>query len=152
VPPSFFVCYRREDAGYAAALSRALAERHGPDRVFKDITSLPLAHDWRSEVAAAIGRSTHVLVLIGPNWMAGVDQRGLRDGQPDPIVFELVEASRAGRAVVEHLGTSPSLGHVGERRVHRLRRRRGAQLTRGGGEVLVVDVDRRSAHGGTIAG
>jgi hypothetical protein len=100
VPPSFFVCYRREDAGYAAALSRALAEQHGPDRVFKDITSLPLAHDWRSEVAAAIGRSTHVLALIGPDWMAGVDQQGLRDGQPDPIVFELVEASRAGRAVV----------------------------------------------------
>jgi hypothetical protein len=61
---------------------------------------LELARDWRTDVTAAIARSTHVLALIGPNWMAGVDQRGLRDGRHDPIVFELVEATRTGRTVV----------------------------------------------------
>jgi hypothetical protein len=81
-------------------LSGTLAQRHGADRVFKDITSLRPADDWRAEVAAAIGRSTHVLVLVGPNWMAGVDPHGRRNGQPDPIVFELTEAFRTGRIVV----------------------------------------------------
>jgi hypothetical protein len=100
VEPTFFVCYRREDAGYAAALTHALAQRHGRDRVFKDITSLPMGRNWHSEVVAAIGRSTHVLALIGPRWMAGVDPHGGRNGQLDPIVFELTEALRAGRVIV----------------------------------------------------
>ena len=98
VPPTFFVCYRREDAGYAAALTHALAQRHGRDRVFKDITSLPMGRDWHSEVVAAIGRSTHVLALVGPSWMAGVDPHGVRNGQLDPIVFELTEATAGGTA------------------------------------------------------
>jgi hypothetical protein len=51
-------------------------------------------------VVAAIGRSTHVLALVGPNWMADVDQQGMRDDRYDPIVFELVEAARTGRTVV----------------------------------------------------
>ena len=100
VPPTVFICYRREDAGYAAALSTALALRHGPDRVFKDITSLPLARDWQMEVTAAIGRSTHVLALIGPHWMTGVDPDGQRGGRADPIAFELGEAFRTQRTIV----------------------------------------------------
>jgi hypothetical protein len=114
-PATFFICYRREDAGYAAALSRALAERHGADRVFKDITSLALAQDWRAEVAAAIGRSTHVLTLVGPSWMVGVDASGRRNGRPDPVAFELAEAFRLGRTVVPVL-----LGGYGIPPAHRL--------------------------------
>jgi hypothetical protein len=72
-PPGFFLCYRRTDAGWAAALYGALVKVHGPGRVFKDITSLPLAADWRQAVTGGLDRTTHVLALVGPQWMDGVD-------------------------------------------------------------------------------
>jgi hypothetical protein len=47
--------------------------------------------------------------------MVGVDQYGRRDGRPDPVVFELTEAFRAGRVVVPVL-----LGGHGMPPTHRL--------------------------------
>lgn len=90
--PAFFLCYRREYAGYATALSAALTQRYGRRRVFMDITALPLAQNWREVVAAKLDRSTHVLALVGPQWMDGVGINGRRDGQLDPVVFELTRA------------------------------------------------------------
>ena len=100
MPPAYFLCYRREDAGWAAALYGALVKVHGPSRVFKDITSLPLAADWRGAVAAGLDRSSHVVALVGPRWMDGVDAQGRSGGRSDPIVFELTEARARGLAIV----------------------------------------------------
>lgn len=97
--PAFFLCYRREDAGWALGLSGALEERHGRERVFKDITALALAEDWRAQVVAGLDSCTHVVAVIGPGWMDGVDIQGRRNGRLDPIVFELTEAMARRRPI-----------------------------------------------------
>ena len=103
VAPVFFLSYRREDAGYAEALRVALAARFGADRVFKDVDSMPLGASWKDQVTGALGRSTHVLVLIGDGWMDGVDDRGKVGAHADPVVFELEQAFRRKLSVMTTL-------------------------------------------------
>jgi len=100
VAPTFFVSYRREDAGYAEALRVALAARYGVERVFKDVDSMALGSSWKQQVRGALDRSTHVLALVGEGWMQGVDESGRVDGHTDPVVFELDEAFRRNLVVV----------------------------------------------------
>ena len=100
VAPTFFVSYRREDAGYAEALRVSLIARYGADQVFKDVDSMALGSSWKEQVIGAIDRSTHVLALIGDGWMDGVDDGGCVAGHADPVVFELEEALRQNVSIV----------------------------------------------------
>ena len=100
VVPTFFVSYRREDAGYAEALRVALMARFGAHRVFKDVDSMAVGVSWKDQVTGALDRSTHVLALIGEGWMDGVNADGDVGEDADPVVFELEQAFRRSLPVV----------------------------------------------------
>ena len=98
-----FVCYRRDDAAYAAAvLSDVLGARLGRDRVFTDVDSLAPGDDFAPAVAEAIAACDVALVLIGRHWLAATGDDGRRrlDDPDDPVRREIELALRHGIRIV----------------------------------------------------
>ncbi len=64
-----FISYRRDDSeADAGRLHSDLVREFTPDRVFKDVDSIPLGGSVQQRISDAISSSAVVLVLIGPNW------------------------------------------------------------------------------------
>ena len=61
-----FVCYRREDSGYAGRLYDRLTDRF-PNRVFFDVTDILLGENFVETIRRAISASRVLIVVIGKN-------------------------------------------------------------------------------------
>lgn len=98
-----FICYRREDAAFAASyLYDRLGERFGPERVFKDVDSIPLGDDFVDAVTVAVGACDCLVAVIGPQWLAAEDRHGQRriDLLDDYVRLELEAALQRGVRII----------------------------------------------------
>jgi glycerophosphoryl diester phosphodiesterase len=90
-----FISYRRQDSAYPAGwLYDRLAERFGPEQIFKDVDSIELGDDFVETITNAVGSCDILLALIGQEWLdvAGSDgSRRLDD--PDDFVRLEIEAA-----------------------------------------------------------
>jgi len=66
----------------------------GPDTVFKDVNSIALGDDFRNAIAAAVGESRVLLVIIGDQWLDFVGESGTRrlDEADDSVRIEVESA------------------------------------------------------------
>lgn len=95
-----FISYRRGDAATEAGrLADALARVLGRDRVFRDVGGIDAGERFEAALEAALRRASHVLVLIGPGWLAELQRRlPLADG--DFVRMEVARSLAAGKTVV----------------------------------------------------
>lgn len=92
--PKAFISYRREDSqDVSGRLYDHLVARWGPERVFKDVDSIPLGMDFREHLTDAVGRCEVMLVVIGPRWMEAT--REGRRRLEDPLDFVRIEVEAA---------------------------------------------------------
>jgi len=87
-----FLSYRRaESIHIAGRIFDRLRGAIGVDRVFKDVNSIPLGHNFMDEIRAEISTARLMLVLIGPTWLNLADETGQRkiDDPADPVRIEL---------------------------------------------------------------
>ena len=107
-----FVNYRSDDEpGVAVLLDEKLCERFGQDRVFRDNRSIGLGSDFRPQLWGSLAKSSVLIVVCGPRWLA-VDKHGRRrvDNPDDFVRREIGWALTIGIAVVPVLvGDVPDL-------------------------------------------
>jgi O-acetyl-ADP-ribose deacetylase (regulator of RNase III) len=97
--PKVFINYRaQEQAGYGALLDRELAERFGPDAVFRASRSIRPGDDFAKEIVRNLRLCTVLLAVIGPGWLAHGNARGTDDD--DWVRREIAEAFSAGVRVI----------------------------------------------------
>jgi hypothetical protein len=108
--PGVFISYRTHDDAYPAVLLyRALVERLGASRVFRDFDSLHGGDDVSRMLEQQLAQCVVMLVVIGPRWLtAGTDGRRRLDEPDDWVRHEIATALRRGCRVVPVLldGTS----------------------------------------------
>lgn len=92
--PRIFISYRRADSqDKTEHLYQNLSEAFGGENVFLDV-HIPGGHDFREVLAAEIGKSDVVLVMIGANWLTIADEEGRRRlDDPDDFVRYEVETA-----------------------------------------------------------
>jgi hypothetical protein len=87
-----FISYRRSDSdALAGRLRDRLADALPDWTFFMDVASITPGKDFRQSIEAALSESTLCLVLIGPNWFAGLSRqpRGAQDFVADEIKIAL---------------------------------------------------------------
>jgi len=90
-----FICYRRSDSSSAAKrLYDDLASALGPDRVMRDVDSIPLGVDFRTYLRRVQQHCRVLFAVIGPAWASCVDAHGRRrlDDPDDYVRIELAAA------------------------------------------------------------
>lgn len=92
-----FVCYRREDSGYAGRLYDRLRDRF-PNRVFLDVRDISLGENFVEKISEAIGASKVLIVVIGKTWLSATDVDGVRrlDKAQDFVRMEVAIALERG--------------------------------------------------------
>lgn len=90
-----FISYRRQDSAYPAGwLYDRLAERFGPDQIFKDVDSIELGDDFVETITNAVGSCDILLALIGQEWLDAAGSDGSRRlDDPDDFVRLEIEAA-----------------------------------------------------------
>ncbi len=69
LPIQIFISYRRRDsADVTGRIYDRLVDRFGPDRVFKDVDSIPMGADFRKLLDQMVARCNAFLAVIGPEW------------------------------------------------------------------------------------
>lgn len=98
-----FISYRREDAAASAGrLYDRLVARYGKRRVFRDVDAIPLATDFRQQIAAAMNSCDALIAVIGRDWLSVTDDSG-RPRIQDPrdwVSVEIATAFRMGKVVI----------------------------------------------------
>jgi hypothetical protein len=100
---TIFLCYRREDTQDAAGrLHDRLVDAYGPERVFRDIDSVPLGVDFVDHVAVQISRCSAVIVMIGRQWLKLKNKRRRRrlDDEGDLVRVEIASALKQNVPVI----------------------------------------------------
>ncbi|MBI3439179.1 MAG: toll/interleukin-1 receptor domain-containing protein [Proteobacteria bacterium] len=76
---AIFIGYRRDDtADVAGRVHDAFAARFGKRRVFMDVDNLRPGTDFGQYIKTVLPRCRVALILIGPKWLAALDERGTR--------------------------------------------------------------------------
>jgi hypothetical protein len=66
-----FISDRRDDAGgHARRLSDRLIARFGADNVFMDVQDIQPGQNFEQAIEQTLARCDHMLVVIGPRWLA----------------------------------------------------------------------------------
>ena len=98
---NIFISYRRDDSGGHTGRLYDTLNRQFAGQVFFDIDSMAPGEDFVSRLEAVVAASGVVLVVIGPEWSAAVDDRGRRRlDDPGDFVRMEIEAALAGAARV----------------------------------------------------
>jgi hypothetical protein len=93
--PRIFISYRRDDAGYVAAvLNEKIQSRFGPDSVFLDVDHIPLGVDFREHINQAVSQCDILLAIIGDQWLDARNERGGRRIE-DPADYARIEIEAA---------------------------------------------------------
>jgi len=92
-----FISYRRQESGhFAGRLSDRLADSFGANRVFMDVDTIRPGVDFAEAISRAVETSNVLLAIIGPHWLATMDEQGRRRlDDPDDIVRLEIEAALA---------------------------------------------------------
>jgi len=90
-----FISYRQQDSAYPAGwLFDRLAERFGPEQVFKDVNSIELGADFVKVITDAVGSCDVLLALIGRKWLR-ITGHGRTRRLDDPNDFVRLEIEAA---------------------------------------------------------
>src|SRR4029077_17856722 len=75
------ISYRRSDSqDITGRIFDRLVQHFGKDTVFRDIDSIQPGIDFRTQIAAALGATDVLLVVVGPAWLGrGKGTRGRLD-------------------------------------------------------------------------
>jgi hypothetical protein len=92
--PGIFICYRREDGGYAGRLADRLKEHFGANKVFRDVDAIEPGADFVDSIDKAVGSSAVLLAVIAPRWLILADKSGQRRIE-DPHDYVAQEISSA---------------------------------------------------------
>jgi len=87
-----FISYRRTDSAYALLLYKALSQRFGRARVFRDFEAIQTGQDFVAALEAALSQSAACLVVIGRGWLDAADRLASAD---DIVRRELESCWRA---------------------------------------------------------
>jgi TIR domain len=99
VPQRVFISYRRSDSVSAAGrLDDALKQIFGQARVFRDTKDIRPGMNFVSTIEQGLRDCAAVLAVIGPNWLARLQNYGSRpsDGPVDFLRFEIKSALAQG--------------------------------------------------------
>ena len=98
--PTVFLSYRRTDTGgEAGRLADTFQHRIGGSLVFRDVEDIPLGVEFDSMLDKELAAAKIVLVLIGPTWLAELQQR-LRQTDIDYLRVEVATALAKGKRVI----------------------------------------------------
>ena len=90
-----FISYRRGTASpYARGIYERLGKQFGASRVFMDIDTMEPGVDFVEYIEKAVSSCQVLIVVIGPDWVATVDDTGQRR-LDDPDDFVRVEVAAA---------------------------------------------------------
>jgi hypothetical protein len=98
-----FISYRREGTDhFAARLATHLISRFGARQVFLDVETIRPGADFAEASSRAVDTCTVLVAVIGPGWLAAVDERGRRrlDNPADLVRLEIGTALARGVAVI----------------------------------------------------
>jgi hypothetical protein len=102
--PGIFISYRRHDAISATGrVTDALTSHFGCQNIFQDITTIHPGDDYVVKIEEFITACDVLLVVIGPRWLAAMDQTGQRrrlDDPDDEHRIEIVTALQRGVRVI----------------------------------------------------
>lgn len=77
--PSVFISYRRNDSiEVVGRIYDRLVAKFGHGAVFRDLESIPLGSDFRTEMTSALDRCEIFIVIIGPTWIECRSANGVR--------------------------------------------------------------------------
>jgi hypothetical protein len=98
--PVIFISYRRSDSqDVTGRIYDRLLNTFTRNQVFKDVDSIPLGVSFPAHIQEILGKSSVVLVVIGPTWLATTDGQGKRR-LDDPSDFVRLEVELALRAEI----------------------------------------------------
>lgn len=88
------ISYRRSDSqDITGRIFDRLVQHYGKDTVFRDIDSIQPGIDFRTQIAAALGTTDVLLVVVGPAWLGrGKDAASRMDNAADPVRIEVETA------------------------------------------------------------
>jgi TIR domain len=98
-----FLCYRRADSQHVSdRLYEELTGFFGRGSVFKDVYSIPLGHDFRETIGAAVSKCDVLIAIIGEEWLALTNENGERriDMPNDSVRIEIETALNRGIRVI----------------------------------------------------
>ncbi len=98
-----FINYRAEDTGGVAfALEQSLLQAFGEGSVFLDHRNIEPGESWPDRLRDAVDSATHVLVLIGEEWLTLQGAYGQRrlDSPKDWVRLEIASALAQGKKVI----------------------------------------------------
>jgi len=92
-----FVSYRRQESKhFAGRLCDRLTDSFGADRVFIDVVTIRPGVDFAQAINRAVKTSAVLLAIIGPHWLATMDEQGRpRLEDPKDMVRLEIEAALA---------------------------------------------------------
>src|SRR5271170_2260224 len=96
--PVIFISYRRSDSqDVTGRIYDRLVSKVDKKQVFKDVDNMPLGISFAMHIKQMIGKSSVVLVIIGPSWVTATDDQGRRrlDNPNDIVRMEVEIALRA---------------------------------------------------------
>lgn len=98
--PTVFLSYRRSDTGgEAGRLADTFQHKLGGSLAFRDVVDIPLGVQFDSMLAKELAAAKIVLVLIGPTWLAELQQR-LKQTDVDYLRVEVATALAKGKRVI----------------------------------------------------
>lgn len=107
-----FISYRRSDSkNQAERLYNDLQREFGKDEVFMDTSSIDLGDKWPDKLEDALKSARMVLVIIGPDWLKAVDDKGVRriDNVNDWVRLELAKSLEYAHRIVPVLVNDAAL-------------------------------------------
>lgn len=95
-----FLNYRRADGGpWTVILRDKLIAHFGADRVFHDLSGVPLGARVRPYLAAQVADCAVMVTVIGPHWLTVLRERAAGAG-PDHVLIEIEVALQQGKALI----------------------------------------------------
>lgn len=93
--PFVFISYRRADSSAASRwLYDAIQRTFGPDSVFMDTEAIRVSAEWPKAIHRGLQQATHLIAVIGPQWLRVTDDYGRRriDRDDDWVRTEIADA------------------------------------------------------------
>lgn len=112
VMPSVFISYRRDDSiEVVGRIYDRLVANFGHGAVFRDLESIPLGSDFRTEMVSALDRCEILIVIIGPTWIECRSANGFRrlDEPHDYVRMEIEYALERKLRIIPLLVMSASM-------------------------------------------
>jgi uncharacterized protein YecT (DUF1311 family) len=110
------ISYRRSDSqDITGRIFDRLVQHYGKDTMFRDIDSIQPGIDFRTQIAAALGTTDVLLVILGPAWLGrGKDNTTRIDNEADPVRIEVETALKRDIPIIPVLVGGTSMPEVNE--------------------------------------